>query len=100
MSARARGSKGARKEFEIVFTLTFDRVVRKVEPRLLEEISDTIEKLKVIENHQHLKVHKLHGKLKQYYAASVDYRHRIIFRYIDTTRILLVDFGDHSVYDI
>ncbi len=84
---------------EIVFTPSFDHKVKKTQPALLEELSDTIECLKNRKNHAGMKLHKLHGRLKGLLAVSVDYRHRIIFRWVNKDRILLMDFGDHSVYE-
>lgn len=86
--------------YTILFTPTFDRAVRKLDTRLLEAVSDAIEHLKDTRHHPRLKIHRLHGRLKAFHAASVDYRHRIVFRFVDTDSILLVDFGDHSVYDV
>ena len=84
---------------EIVFTPAFDRAVRKLDAALLEEVSDTVEKLKNARQHEGLKIHKLHGRLKGLQSASVDYRHRIVFQWVTKSRILLLDFGDHSVYE-
>ena len=50
------------------------------------------------DNHQKLKVHKLHGELKDSYAASVDYAHRIVFKYYKDA-IVVVLVGNHSIYN-
>jgi len=84
---------------DVFFTPSFDRTIRKLDIALIEEISDTVELLKDERLHARIKVHKLHGRMKGFFAASVDYRHRIVFRYVSKTSILLVDFGDHSVYE-
>ena len=63
-----------------------------------------IEALKKIElfrdeaNHEHLRVHKLKGKLKGVSSFSVTYSHRIIFEYIDDKTVRLIGIGDHDLY--
>jgi mRNA-degrading endonuclease YafQ of YafQ-DinJ toxin-antitoxin module len=84
---------------EIAFTPSFDRKLRKLEPMLLDSVHDAVDRLQDHKNHPKLKLHKLHGRLKGLLALSVDYRHRIVFRWINKSRILLLDFGDHSVYE-
>ncbi|MEK7628795.1 MAG: hypothetical protein AAB421_05290 [Patescibacteria group bacterium] len=51
-------------------------------------------------NHRHLRVHKLHGKMKDRYSFSVTYRLRIVFRYQGKGKsvAILLSIGDHSVY--
>ena len=84
---------------EIAITPSFHSKLKKIDQRLLEELNDAIEKLKDRKSHAALKLHKLRGPLRGRCAISVDYRHRIIFRWVTETRILLLDFGDHSVYE-
>ena len=43
-----------------------------------------------------IKAHKLTGKLKGYWAFSVDYDCRIIFRFIGKKEIFLIDIGSHD----
>ena len=46
--------------------------------------------------HIKLKTHKLSGTLKDCWAFSVDYDCRIIFKFIDKNRVLLIDIGSHD----
>jgi len=43
-----------------------------------------------------LKTHKLSGTLKDCWAFSVDYNFRIIFKFIDKNKVLLIDIGSHD----
>lgn len=45
-----------------------------------------------------LKTHKLTGKLKNYWAFSVNYEYRVLFRFISATEVMFTDIGDHSIY--
>lgn len=48
--------------------------------------------------HPGLKTHKLIGPLKRYMAFSIDFKHRIIFAFIDPKTVRFHTIGDHSVY--
>ena len=45
-----------------------------------------------------LKVHKLNGKFEDYSSFSVNYKFRIVFRYISKNEVLFTDMGDHDIY--
>ena len=84
---------------KISFKPVFVRQFRKLEPALQEEVEEKIELLKNEENHQRLKVHKLHGRLANWYSFSVNYKTRIVFSYLSKQEIVLLAIGEHGVYD-
>jgi mRNA-degrading endonuclease YafQ of YafQ-DinJ toxin-antitoxin module len=43
-----------------------------------------------------LKTHRLAGKLEQYWAFSVAYDCRVVFRFLSDTRVLLANIGTHD----
>lgn len=45
-----------------------------------------------------LKTHKLSGKWEGYWAFSVDYSYRVLFRFADGNRVEFLNIGDHSIY--
>ena len=45
-----------------------------------------------------LKSHKLQGKLRDFWAFSIDQKYRIIFEFGDEELILFHFVGDHSIY--
>ena len=47
---------------------------------------------------QRLRTHKLHGALDDFYAYSVDYHYRIIFRFLDSQTVAYHEIGTHDVY--
>lgn len=83
---------------QVVYSKKFIKLYDNLINDLKIEVKITIEKFKNIENHKQLKVHKLHGKMKDSYSFSVDYKHRIIFRYLDKNTAVLMAFGDHQIY--
>jgi addiction module RelE/StbE family toxin len=43
-----------------------------------------------------LKTHKLSGILKDCWAFSIDYDCRILFKFLDKNKVLLIDIGSHD----
>ncbi|MCX6717367.1 MAG: type II toxin-antitoxin system mRNA interferase toxin, RelE/StbE family [Candidatus Taylorbacteria bacterium] len=82
----------------IKYSHHFVRKVSKLEDSLVEEIQDKIELLKDENNHQKLKVHKLHGVLDGSMSFYVNYKIRVIFEYISNKEIVLEDVGGHDIY--
>ena len=78
----------------------FVRLYNKLGFELQEEIKEKITLFKDPTNHKQLKVHKLHGRLRDRYSFSVNYKYRIIFEYgqKDNRIVILKTVGDHDVY--
>ena len=84
---------------EITYKPSFVKSFKKLEMSLQEEAFEKIELFKHKDNHKQLKVHKLQGRLKDYYSFSVNYKYRIVFSY---TTDAVADFkyiGSHDVYN-
>ena len=45
-----------------------------------------------------LNTHKLRGRLKEYWAISIDNRSRVIFEFAKKNLIWFHSVGDHSIY--
>lgn len=45
-----------------------------------------------------LKTHKLKGKFENYWAFSINYSYRILFKFTEKNAVGFVDIGDHSIY--
>ncbi len=83
---------------KIAYTPAFERQFHALDISLQEEALEKINLLKGIANHRQLKVHKLHGPLQNRYSFSVNYKIRIVFRYISKNEVALLAIGDHDVY--
>jgi len=44
-----------------------------------------------------LRTHRLKGNLREYYAFSISYADRIVFKLLDDTEILFIEIGSHDV---
>jgi plasmid maintenance system killer protein len=81
-----------------VYLPAFLRKVKKYDQPLQEEIKAKIIQFQDRANHQQLKVHKLKGRLGEYYSFSVTYKHRVVFIWEDKNTAVLLSVGDHDVY--
>lgn len=83
---------------EINYKTSFVKIFDELEVNLQEEILEKIILFRSPKNHKQLKVHKLHGALKNCYSFSVNYEIRIVFEYISKKEVVLLGVGDHDVY--
>ena len=82
------------------FTFSFIKHLKHLEKDLFSEVLEKIELFKNPKNHPLLKVHKLHGRLSDFYSCSVNYKTRIVFEYGTKNKkeAWLHFVGDHDVY--
>ena len=45
-----------------------------------------------------LRTHKLRGALAGYWAYSVNYQYRVLFRFLASDAVLYYDIGTHDIY--
>ena len=83
---------------DLIFLPIFVKLFNKLESDLQCEVLEKIELFKNPKNHVQLKVHKLHGSMKDRYSFSVNYKYRIIFKYTSKKEIALLAIGDHEIY--
>ena len=82
---------------EINYTPSFMKAYDKLDKSLKSEVLEKIEMLKDRDKHKSIKVHKLHGKIKDKHSLYVNYKYRIIFKYLPNKEIALMDVGDHDI---
>jgi mRNA-degrading endonuclease YafQ of YafQ-DinJ toxin-antitoxin module len=83
---------------EVAYKPAFIRDYKRLLIEVQEDVKEKIELFKDPANHKRLKVHKLKGKLKEYYSFSATYPHRVVFTYETKQRAVLLAVGDHDVY--
>ena len=81
-----------------IYAPIFIKQFNKLDKDLKEEVLEKIELFKDKDNHNLLKVHKLHGKFKENYSFYVNYKIRIVFMWIDKNEIGILSIGDHDIY--
>jgi len=86
-------------DITVKYTSEFIRLYNKLVSSLQEEVKAKINLFRDRNNHKALKVHKLHGRLRDRYGFSVNYKFRVIFKYLDKKTAALLSVGDHEVYE-
>ncbi|MBC8487374.1 MAG: type II toxin-antitoxin system mRNA interferase toxin, RelE/StbE family [Bacteroidetes bacterium] len=84
---------------ELIWDEAFIRIIkkwRKKHPDLIKIFEKRI--LIFIEDPYHplLKTHRLSGNLKGYWAISITYQYRLVFRFLSQNKVLLIDLGTHD----
>ena len=84
---------------QVSFKPSFIKQMNKLEYDLVEETLYKIDILKNSNNLTSLKIHKLHGRMKDKWSFSVNYKIRIVFKYESKKEIVLLAIGDHDLYN-
>ena len=45
-----------------------------------------------------LKVHKLHGRMSDFWSFYIDFKYRIVFKFEESTVVKFYSVGGHSIY--
>ena len=84
---------------KIIYTSKFEREYRKL-PEQIKILAE--EKEKIFRNNPlnpRLKRHKLHGKFKEFWSFSIDFKYRIVFEISkDKKTFYFHSVNDHNVY--
>ncbi len=84
---------------ELIWDEPFLRIFKKWKKKHPELRNKLQEKLILFtENpfHPSLKTHHLTGNLKDYWALSITYEYRLIFKFLSDNKVLLIDIGSHD----
>ena len=106
--SRPRFAREARRVAKAIFfeekncisgpTSQFKKSYKKL-PKIIQEKAN--EKDKIFQQNPsaaNLRVHKLKGKLKNYWSYSVDENYRVLFGFIDRNKIIYFHIGTHEIY--
>lgn len=83
---------------KIFYSSKFERVFKKLPLEIKQEAIKREELFRDNIYHPKLKTHKLHWKLNWLYSFSIDYSHRILFRYTSGWDIIFINVGNHDIY--
>ncbi len=86
--------------YKILETKSYVKKLKKFfkkHPDIFKKYEKTIYILEANPNHSSLRLHKLEGKLKDFYSISIDMEYRIILDFIIIdNQIFLIDIGSHD----
>ncbi|MBE8190385.1 MAG: type II toxin-antitoxin system mRNA interferase toxin, RelE/StbE family [Candidatus Thioglobus sp.] len=69
----------------------------KKHPKIAPQYQKTIAILCVNPNYPALRMHKLQGRLQEYYSISINLKYRIVVDFIvQNEQIILIDIGTHN----
>jgi addiction module RelE/StbE family toxin len=84
---------------EILWDEPFLKILTKWKRKHPDLISKLEAKLTLFSSepfHPSLKTHNLSGNLKDYWALSITYEYRLVFKFVDENKALLIDIGTHD----
>lgn len=82
----------------IYYSSKFEREYKKL-PRVIKGLAEERERLfRINPLGPKLDTHKLHGRLKEYWAFSIDNKFRVIFEFVEKDVVWFHSVGDHSIY--
>lgn len=84
---------------ELILNESFLRILKKWRKKHPELVNRFQQKLTLFTDepfHPSLKTHSLSGNLAGYWAISINYEHRLIFKFLSDTKALLIDLGTHD----
>ena len=79
-------------------TTHFAKAYRNLPEKIRLDAKHKEEIFKVNPFDNRLKTHKLKGRFMGMWSYSINYQHRIVFRFIDTETVIYYDIGTHDVY--
>jgi addiction module RelE/StbE family toxin len=86
--------------YKIVFTESYVKRAKKFvkkHPELINQYSKTLKLLELNPAHPSLRLHKLQGKLADYYSISINITYRITIDFIiDKNSIIPINIGKHD----
>jgi addiction module RelE/StbE family toxin len=86
--------------YEIIFTKDYEKKAKKFfkkHQNLKDKYRKTILFLQTNPYHPSLRLHKLQGRLQEFYSVSIDMNYRILIDFIILDKkIFLIDIGSHS----
>ena len=84
----------------IRYSASFLKSVSLLPKHVQTRVSRQIEAFKKDHRYPSLRVHKLKGRLSDFYAFRVDSDYRILFEKLDGNIVLLHKIGSHDLYRI
>ncbi len=86
--------------YKIVITQHYFKKLKrfiKKHPDIFDRYGKTMELLEIDPFHPSLRLHKLQGKLKEYYSVSITMNYRVVIDFIiEDGQIIPIDIGTHD----
>ena len=86
------------REVEIYYSSGFKGAYERLETVIKKKAERRVAMFHKDAHDRRLDTHRLHGKLKEFWAFSIDDKYRIAFKFMDDKTVLFLDAGDHDIY--
>ena len=83
---------------KIYYSSKFEREYKKLPEHIKALAEEREEVFRQNSFDPRLDTHKLSGRLKEFWAFSIDYKYRIIFEFAGKEAVWFHSIGDHSIY--
>ena len=83
--------------FDATFEKQWLKYLKKLTDKEKEQLKDRLAIFREDAFDKRLKTHHLKGNLKEYYAFSISYSDRIVFKLLADEEILFIAIGNHDV---
>lgn len=83
---------------QIFYSPEFERRYKRLSLEIQEKAEEKEKIFREDPFDPRLKTHKLHGRLNDFWAFSIDSRYRIIFKFLEKDIVRFFAVGGHSVY--
>ena len=83
----------------IIFAPSVIKSLKKYDSRLIADLQDKLIRFQDRDSHESLKVHKLHGRMKDKYSFSINYQYRVVFSWDEHGHAVIEGFGTHDLYE-
>jgi len=83
--------------FDSAFEKQWQKYVKKLTPREQNQLKEKLSIFKENIFDKRLKTHRLKGNLKDYFAFSISYSNRIVFRLLEEDEVLFIEIGSHDI---
>ena len=84
---------------QILYTPHFKREAKRLPISLRSVVEARLAQFAIDPRQPALKVHKLDGRLKNFWAFSITASIRVIFEFEGADRAVFHSIGDHAIYD-
>ena len=82
----------------VFYSPEFKRRYKRLSPEVQEKAEEKEKVFRKDPFDPQLKTHKLHGRLGEFWAFSIDHTYRIVFAFVESEGVRFYAIGDHSVY--
>lgn len=77
----------------------FEKHFKRLPPSVQKQATEKDELFRGNPHHQQLCTHQLRGALEGFWSYSVNYRYRVLFRFVKQGEVLYYDIGTHAIYE-